>query len=523
MAPAGWEALRACAQRSDLSGLLARQMLWEARAALLMPAGRLALIVMALTTAYFAGPGRWRRSSWPAWPAYPCGGRQRRQGTQTSPARRRSFERIEPPLISIVVPARNEELMIVESVRALLALDYDAREIVVVNDGSSDERWRCCRRRSILIAAPLAYEQPLVSARVRSIYRSASEPALVVVDKDSGGCKADAANAGINAASGELVLDHGRRHGDPARRTACAPCCRSSKTVAPWRSARRHDRQRLHDRRRPHHATCACRPAGSRGCRSSSTCARSCSTGSAWRLGNALLILSGAFGLFRRDAVIAVGGYDRTAIGEDMDLTLRLQRHFRRRREPFRIVFDPNPICWTQAPEDWISLRSQRWRWRRGLLQVLWRHRGMIGNPRYGLVGIVTLPYTVVFEGLAPLLEFSSYANRDGHRVWRRHRLAALLRGGPDLDALRDGGVDDRRPAQRRRHAPLHARGVDLVRFVIVAFCENYGYRQLNGWWGAVGTFQAVTGIGAGWGTMKRRSFHGGGARRSPRRDAATG
>ena len=103
---------------------------------------------------------------------------------------------------------------------------------------------------------------------------------------------------------------------------------------------------------------------------------------------NAVVLISGAFGLFRRDAVIAVGGYDRTAIGEDMDLTIRLQRHFRARGEPVRIAFDPNPLCWTQAPEDWQSLRSQRYRWRRGLLQTLWRYRRMIGNPRFGTVGL---------------------------------------------------------------------------------------------------------------------------------------
>ncbi len=124
---------------------------------------------------------------------------------------------------------------------------------------------------------------------------------------------------------------------------------------------------------------------------------------------NALVLISGAFGLFRRDAVIAVGGYDRSAIGEDMDLTIRLQRHFRERREPFRIAFDPNPLCWTQAPEDWRSLQSQRCRWRRGLLQTLWRYRRMIGNPRYGKVGVVALPYVAFFEGLGPLLESGGF------------------------------------------------------------------------------------------------------------------
>jgi cellulose synthase/poly-beta-1,6-N-acetylglucosamine synthase-like glycosyltransferase len=115
-------------------------------------------------------------------------------------------ERVSTPLVSIVVPAHNEELTIVHSIRALLALDYETREIVVVNDGSADGTLALLQQTFALLPAPLAYVQPIATAPVRGIYRSASDPALVVVDKESGGCKADASNAGINAASGDLVL-----------------------------------------------------------------------------------------------------------------------------------------------------------------------------------------------------------------------------------------------------------------------------------------------------------------------------
>ena len=111
-----------------------------------------------------------------------------------------------PPFVSVIVPARNEALTIVDSVRALLALDYRAREIVVVNDGSSDDTLALLQQTFQLVPAPLAFEQPVKTALVRGVYRSTLEPDLVVIDKDSGGCKADAANAGINAASGQLVL-----------------------------------------------------------------------------------------------------------------------------------------------------------------------------------------------------------------------------------------------------------------------------------------------------------------------------
>jgi cellulose synthase/poly-beta-1,6-N-acetylglucosamine synthase-like glycosyltransferase len=220
---------------------------------------------------------------------------------------------------------------------------------------------------------------------------------------------------------------------------------------------------------------------------------------------NAVVLISGAFGLFRRDAVIAVGGYDRTSIGEDMDLTIRLQRHFRERREPIRIAFDPNPLCWTQAPEDWSSLKSQRCRWRRGLLQTLWRYRRMIGNPRFGKVGIGTLPYIAFFEGLGPLLEGGGYlvtllAAALGYLNWKYFgtmiAVSVLFGVAVTLLAVLLNDV-----AMRR-----YMRGGDLALLVAVAILESFGYRQLNSLWGCLGTVHAMTGK-SGWGSMKRRAF----------------
>ena len=257
-----------------------------------------------------------------------------------------------PPLVSIVVPAYNEELTIVESIRALLSLDYEPRELVIVNDGSTDGTLALLQRTFQLVPAPLAFDQPLRSEPVRGIYRSVSEPDLVVVDKANGGCKADAANAGINAASGVLVLviDADTVLEADALSRAVLPFLEDPATVAVGGNV-----------------------AIANGCHIENGRIVSIALPRSWfarfqvveymrafllfRLAcasqNAVVIISGAFGLFRRDAVIAVGGYDRTAIGEDMDLTIRLQRHFRARREPVRIAFDPNPLAWTQAPEDW--------------------------------------------------------------------------------------------------------------------------------------------------------------------------
>ena len=409
-----------------------------------------------------------------------------------------------PPLVSVIVPSHNEELTIVESVRALLALDYESREIIVVNDGSSDRTLAVLQQTFELVPAPPAFAQPLPTAPVRGMYRSASEPALVVVDKVNGGSKSDAVNAGFNAASGTLVLsiDADTVLEPDALTRAVLPFLEDPSTVAVGGNI-----------------------AISNGCRIEKGRIVSVALPRSWlarfqiveymrafllfRLAcaaaNGVVLISGAFGLFRRDAVIAAGGYDTTAIGEDMDLTIRLQRHFRARREPIRIGFDPNPLGWTQAPEDWRSLRSQRYRWRRGLLQVLWRNRRLLGNPRYGIVGLGVLPYILVFEGLGPLLEISGYVLTAGGALlgllnWEMFEVmmavSVLFGAAVTLLALLMSDVATRR----------YMGGRDLVLLVAVVLLESCGYRQINAWWGCIGTAQAAAGQ-KGWGVIERRAF----------------
>jgi cellulose synthase/poly-beta-1,6-N-acetylglucosamine synthase-like glycosyltransferase len=409
-----------------------------------------------------------------------------------------------PRFVSIVAPAYNEELTIVESVRALLAVDYEPREIVIVNDGSSDGTLALLQETFQLVPAPLAFDQPLPSEPVRGVYRSVREPDLVVIDKHNGGSKADAVNAGINAASGVLVLviDADTVLEGDALGRAVLPFLEDPATVAVGgnvgiANGSRIEGGRVTDVGLPR--SWLARFQIVEYMRAFLLFRMACASQ------NAVILISGAFGLFRRDAVIAVGGYDRTAIGEDIDLTIRLQRHFRARGEPVRIGFDPSPLCWTQAPEDWQSLRSQRYRWRRGLLQTLWRYRGMIGNPRYGTVGLFPLPYIAFFEGLGPLLEVGGYvvtivAVALGFLNWKYFGLmiavSVLFGVAVTLLAVLLNDVTSRK----------YMRGPDLVLLVAVAILENFGYRQINSLWGCVGTVQAMTGKG-GWGSMKRQAF----------------
>jgi cellulose synthase/poly-beta-1,6-N-acetylglucosamine synthase-like glycosyltransferase len=408
------------------------------------------------------------------------------------------------PLVSVIVPAYNEGLTIIESIRSIQALDYPRREIVIVNDGSSDDTLARLQDHFQLLPAPIALAPELETEPIRGIYRSVVATELIVVDKQNGGSKADALNGGLKVASGELVLvvDADTVLAPEALSRAILPFLEHPETVAVGGHV-----------------------AVINGCRLDQGRVVEAGLPRSWlarfqvveymrsfllvRVAhasmNALMIISGAFGLFRRDAVIAVGGFDRTAVGEDMDLTVRLQAFRREQGRPFRIVFDPFLLCSTQVPEDWASLRVQRTRWRRGLLQTLWRHRRMIGNPRFGALGMFVMPFVTIFEGAAPLIGAGGYviftaATLGGVLNWRNYGLLILVGLLFSISAnLLAVLLSDMATGRYQRSA-------DLLVLVLSAVAERLGFRQFNAWCGLLGTVQAITGKGD-WGVMSRRVF----------------
>ena len=412
----------------------------------------------------------------------------------------------DPPGISLVVAAYNEELTIVESLRALLKVDYPRREIIVVNDGSRDGTLALLQRTFRLVPAPLGYVEHIPTAPVRGVYRSLDEPDLIVIDKENGGAKADASNAGINAASmrGVMALDADTILEPDALSRAILPFLEDPSTIAVGAAVgivngSRVEAGRVVETRMPRNWLARCQVL------------EYLRAFLMFRLAmtpaNAVPLLSGAFGLFDRKALLEVGGYDHASIGEDMDLTMRLHRLYRERRQPYRIAYEPEPLCWTQAPEDLRSLRSQRTRWRRGFLQVLAAQVRMIGNPRYGTVGLITLPYLVVFDGLGPLLEvgglvlsttaaLSGILNGHSYRVFVG--ASVLLSAACSFFAVLLNDLAFRR----------YRRPQDLVVLFMAAFAENVGYRQLVAWWKCVGTWQMLSGGGGGsWGSIKRKTL----------------
>jgi cellulose synthase/poly-beta-1,6-N-acetylglucosamine synthase-like glycosyltransferase len=220
---------------------------------------------------------------------------------------------------------------------------------------------------------------------------------------------------------------------------------------------------------------------------------------------NALLIISGAFGIFRRDAVVEVGGFRHDTIGEDMEIVARLHRRWRDTNRPYRVVFQPDPVCWTEAPETRKILASQRNRWQRGTCQVLSYHMAMLGRPKYGSVGWLALPYFLIFEAIGPIIEVSGYIVTllavmfgllDVVFAELLFLAAVVLGAMISLSSVLLEEVSFRRYPKVRHLLLLSALGV----------IENFGYRQLTTYWRLRGVIDFVR-KKQGWGVMTRKGF----------------
>jgi cellulose synthase/poly-beta-1,6-N-acetylglucosamine synthase-like glycosyltransferase len=225
-----------------------------------------------------------------------------------------------------------------------------------------------------------------------------------------------------------------------------------------------------------------------------------------WADANALLIISGAFGLFRRDLLVEIGGLDPLSLAEDAELVVTLQEHLRRNRRPHRVVFVPEPVCWTEVPETWQVLGRQRRRWAHGLGQLLWKHRRMVGNPRYGAVGMLALPFFLFFELLGPVLEVLGLAS-----VLLAAGLGLLDVGTAVVMvglALAVGTLlSTTTIAVEEFTFHRYRRGRDLLSLVAAGVLENVGFRQVHAWFRLRGLIAALTRRTPVWTAMPRTGF----------------
>ncbi len=407
------------------------------------------------------------------------------------------------PTVSMLVPAHNEASTVVQSVRAILTLRYPNLEVVLVNDGSSDATLEVLSREFELVALHPICRHQIEHAPVRGLYRSRLKPKLLVVDKQNGG-KADALNAGLDVASGELVcaIDADTLIEPDALLRMVRPFLHNDDVVAAGGTVRVANGSQVRGGRvsvaRPPRRMIA-------GIQSVEYLRAFLFGRLGWNRLGGNLIISGAFGLFRRDPVIAAGGYVHDTVGEDMELVARLRRQGIERGTPHRVEFIPDPVAWTEVPESLRVLGRQRDRWQRGLADVLVRNRDVLLRPRYASLGLISLPYFVFVELLGPIIEMVGLIGL----------VAGLLVGAVNasfaiLFFLVAYGVGvllscltlvlDEFSFQR------YTRVRDRVVLVVWAALESFGYRQLTTFWRLRGLFKYLRGS-TDWGVMTRTGF----------------
>jgi cellulose synthase/poly-beta-1,6-N-acetylglucosamine synthase-like glycosyltransferase len=310
--------------------------------------------------------------------------------------------------ISILVPAHNEEHGIVDTVRSLLQINYGEFEVLVVNDGSSDGTLDQLLRAFDLRKTDRIYRRTLPTAKVRGIYGSLEVPNLTVVDKEQGG-KSDALNTGINLSRYPLFcsVDADSVIEENALLRVVKPFMEHpEEMVAVGGIVRIINGCEVRDGRvvrigLPRRALPVFQVV---------EYLRAFLSGRiGWSVLRSLLIISGAFGLYKKADVVEVGGYDSYTDTEDLELVVKLHEHLKKKKSKYRIVFVPDPVCWTEVPEKVKTLLLQRNRWHRGLLQSFSRHWRMLLNPRYGVIGTLALPYFLLFEMLGPFVEVLGY------------------------------------------------------------------------------------------------------------------
>jgi cellulose synthase/poly-beta-1,6-N-acetylglucosamine synthase-like glycosyltransferase len=406
--------------------------------------------------------------------------------------------------ISVLIPAHNEEKTIVETVRSMLMVNYGEFEIIVINDGSEDLTLRRLIDVYELRRTDRPYKRTIPTGNVRAVYGSLSHPNLTVVDKEKGG-KSDALNAGINLARYPLFcsIDADSIIEDNALLRVVKPFMeKPAETVAAGGIVRivngcdvkdgRVTRIALSDRALPILQVVEY--------------LRAFLTGRVgWSNLQSLLIISGAFGIYRKQEVVEIGGYTHDTDTEDLELVVRLHEHLRRRKQPYRVVFVPDPVCWTEAPETLSVLARQRNRWHRGLLQTLWLHKRMLFNPKYGNVGMFAFPYFAVFELLGPFVETFGYlavivsyllGMLDVQFFLMFLAVAVLYGMFLSIAAILLEEISFRR----------YPGWLDLTKLLAYSVIENFGYRQVlsamkvKAFWDAIRRRRA-------WGQMQRRGF----------------
>ncbi len=415
----------------------------------------------------------------------------------------------EAPTLTIVAPAYNEEVPIIDNIRSLLSLRYGKLTVIIVNDGSKDQTLqRAIDNYDLEVDLDCVYPETIPTKPVRGIYRS-KNPAfrhLIVVDKVNGG-KADAINVGVNLATTDYF--------------ACidVDCIIESdaflKMVKPIMQAKNErivavggivwlnndsviENGRLIKLKTPDTFIARIQVI---------EYFRAFLLGrTAWAKINGLLLISGAFGIFERKLIVEIGGYNHNTVGEDMELVMRAHKVMRLRKEKYRVAYIPEPLCWTEGPSDFAVLGRQRHRWTRGTLECLSFYKCMFFNPQYGVLGMLSYPYWFFAEWMAPFIEAGGLlfffilcvvGLVNWHFFWA---MLALVYAFAVMISFFAIFVQELSYSSYQRRS-------DVASLLWTAMAEPFRYHPKTVYWSLKGNYDWFTGKNVGWGTMTRAGF----------------
>jgi cellulose synthase/poly-beta-1,6-N-acetylglucosamine synthase-like glycosyltransferase len=410
--------------------------------------------------------------------------------------------------VSIIAPAYNEGLTIVSNAKSLLSQEYPKYEVIIINDGSTDDTLEKLINEFSLVKVDFFYQEKVKSAHVRGHYRSTNPiyNKLLIVDKENGKSKADAANAGINSAKYSLFVctdvDCILRRDTIAM--LVKPFIESTrKVIATGAAIRISNSCEFKEGMlfRSHY------PKNSFARFQELEYIRSFLYGRmAWSRLNGLLLVSGGLGMFDKKTVIEVGGYKKESLGEDMELITRMRQYMHLKKEKFAIKYIPESLCWTEGPSDAKIFLRQRVRWARGLIQNLFIHRNMIGNPKYGITGLVVLPYYILCEFIVPILEVVGlifilldvfYFGLDYYflfiisvAVYLFYTLVTLLSVYLDQSIKQYTNIKD------------------IMTLIAMVFLEPFLYHPINIYASIKGYFHFIINKEKSWGVMTRQGFN---------------
>ena len=410
------------------------------------------------------------------------------------------------PRISIIAPAFNESKSIIDNIRTLLSLYYNNFEVIIVNDGSIDDTFQKIIQVYELVKVNYYFDYRIPCEKIKGVYKS-DNPAynrLTVIDKNNGG-KADSLNAGINISRNSLIvtIDSDSIIETDSILKLVKPFLEEKdrkvigtggviRIINSCEVERGHIREiHIPDQILPRLQVLEYTRAFLLG-------------RMAWSQIDGLMLISGAMGMFDRETVIMSGGYSIKTVGEDMELVLRMRRFKAERNEKYEVTYIPDPLCWTEAPSDLKSLRKQRTRWTRGLIESLWTHRKLFMNFKYGRLGVLGYPYWLFLEWISPLIAFSGF-------VYTVYLAIAHKLNLPFFFLLflfvYTFAVSLSVWAVLFEEITFHKypRKRDVLRLLVSSLVEPFFY-PIHTWFAVIGNIEAIGGK-RGWGKAKRSGF----------------